>query len=55
MSEPECGSDVPAIKTRARAAGGGFVLDGQKMWLTSGTQAGVVATLVKDGSEVAVA
>jgi alkylation response protein AidB-like acyl-CoA dehydrogenase len=35
MSEPECGSDVAAIKTRARAADGGFVLDGQKMWLTT--------------------
>jgi alkylation response protein AidB-like acyl-CoA dehydrogenase len=48
MSEPECGSDVSAIKTRARAADGEFVLDGQKMWLTNGARAGVVATLVKD-------
>ncbi len=48
MSEPECGSDVAAIKTRARAADGEFVLDGQKMWLTNGARAGVVATLVKD-------
>jgi alkylation response protein AidB-like acyl-CoA dehydrogenase len=48
MSEPECGSDVAAIKTRARPDGGGFVLDGQKMWLTNGARAGVVATLVKD-------
>ena len=28
MSEPECGSDVAAIKTRARADGEEFVLDG---------------------------
>jgi alkylation response protein AidB-like acyl-CoA dehydrogenase len=48
MSEPECGSDVAAIKSRARAVDGGFVLDGQKMWLTNGARAGVVATLVKD-------
>ncbi|MGH8960086.1 MAG: acyl-CoA dehydrogenase family protein [Jatrophihabitantaceae bacterium] len=61
MSEPECGSDVAAIKSRATAiggtpssggvaAGGGdqFVLNGQKMWLTNGARAGVVATLVKD-------
>ena len=48
MSEPECGSDVAAIKTRARADGEGFVLDGQKMWLTNGARAGVVATLVKE-------
>ncbi len=49
MSEPECGSDVSAIKTRAVAdEAGGFVLNGQKMWLTNGARAGVVATLVKD-------
>ncbi len=48
MSEPECGSDVAAIKTRAKADGDEFVLDGQKMWLTNGARAGIVATLVKD-------
>ena len=48
MSEPECGSDVAAIKSRAKADGDEFVLDGQKMWLTNGARAGVVATLVKD-------
>ena len=50
MSEPECGSDVAAIKSRAEAVDGGkeFVLNGQKMWLTNGARAGVVATLVKD-------
>jgi alkylation response protein AidB-like acyl-CoA dehydrogenase len=48
MSEPECGSDVAAIKTRATASGDDFVIDGQKMWLTNGARAGVVATLVKD-------
>jgi alkylation response protein AidB-like acyl-CoA dehydrogenase len=48
MSEPDCGSDVAAIKTRAVADGADFVLNGQKMWLTNGARAGVVATLVKD-------
>jgi alkylation response protein AidB-like acyl-CoA dehydrogenase len=48
MSEPECGSDVAAIKSRATARGAGFVLNGQKMWLTNGARSGVVATLVKD-------
>jgi len=47
MSEPGTGSDVAAIRTRARRDGDGFVLDGQKMWLTNGAYAGVVATLVK--------
>ena len=48
MSEPECGSDVSAIRTRARPDADEFVLDGQKMWLTNGARAGVVATLVAD-------
>jgi alkylation response protein AidB-like acyl-CoA dehydrogenase len=48
MSEPECGSDVAAIKSRATVEGDQFVLNGQKMWLTNGARAGIVATLVKD-------
>jgi len=48
MSEPECGSDVAAIKTRAVEGDDDFVLTGQKMWLTNGARAGVVATLVRD-------
>src|SRR5438067_1937979 len=48
MSEPECGSDVAAIKTRATKDGEHYVLNGQKMWLTNGARAGVVATLVKE-------
>ncbi len=48
MSEPDVGSDVAAIKTRAVPDGEGFRLDGQKMWLTNGARSAVVATLVKD-------
>ena len=47
MSEPECGSDVAAIKSRAVRDGDDYVLDGQKMWLTNGARAGLIATLVK--------
>ena len=47
MSEPGCGSDVSAIKSRAAREGDEYVLNGQKMWLTNGARAGVVATLMK--------
>jgi alkylation response protein AidB-like acyl-CoA dehydrogenase len=47
MSEPGCGSDVAAIRTKAVPQGDGFVINGQKMWLTNGSQSAVVATLVK--------
>ena len=48
MSEPDAGSDVAAIRTKATPSGEGFVLDGRKMWLTNGARAGIVATLVRD-------
>jgi alkylation response protein AidB-like acyl-CoA dehydrogenase len=53
MSEPHCGSDVSAIKSKAVRDGDEYVLDGQKMWLTNGARAGVVATLVRtdEGAE----
>lgn len=48
MSEPGCGSDVAAIKTKAVAqADGDYVIDGQKMWLTNGGSSTLVAVLVK--------
>ncbi|MEU5991231.1 acyl-CoA dehydrogenase family protein [Spirillospora sp. NPDC047418] len=47
MSEPGCGSDVSAITTRAVPDGGDYVINGQKMWLTNGGSANLVATLVK--------
>ncbi len=48
MSEPALGSDVAAIKTKAtRGADGGYTIEGQKMWLTNGGSANLVAVLVK--------
>ncbi|HEX6526997.1 MAG TPA: acyl-CoA dehydrogenase family protein [Streptosporangiaceae bacterium] len=53
MSEPDCGSDVSAIKTRAVRDSDAYVIDGQKMWLTNGGTATLVAVLVKtdEGAE----
>ena len=36
MSEPEAGSDVAAVQTRARREGDGWIIDGQKMFTTNG-------------------
>jgi alkylation response protein AidB-like acyl-CoA dehydrogenase len=47
MSEPNCGSDVQAIETRAVLDGDDYVVNGTKMWATNGEHATVVATLVK--------
>jgi alkylation response protein AidB-like acyl-CoA dehydrogenase len=47
MSEPDLGSDVAAIKTRAKKDGDGYVIDGSKMWLTNGGSSNLIALLVK--------
>ncbi len=47
MSEPDCGSDVQAIQTRAIRDNGEYVINGTKMWATNGEHSTVVATLVK--------
>ncbi|MDN5914558.1 MAG: acyl-CoA dehydrogenase family protein [Pseudonocardia sp.] len=53
MSEPDLGSDVAAIKTKAVADGDDFVIDGAKMWLTNGGTSNLTAVLVKtdEGAE----
>ncbi|MDA3630731.1 acyl-CoA dehydrogenase family protein [Saccharopolyspora sp. WRP15-2] len=47
MSEPDLGSDVAAIKTRARRDGEDYVIDGSKMWLTNGGTANLIALLAR--------
>jgi alkylation response protein AidB-like acyl-CoA dehydrogenase len=48
MSEPELGSDVSAIRTKAlRDPDGGYTITGQKMWVTNGGSSTLVAALVK--------
>jgi alkylation response protein AidB-like acyl-CoA dehydrogenase len=53
MSEPDLGSDVAAIKTRAKREGDGYVIDGAKMWLTNGGSSNLIALLVRtdEGAE----
>ena len=40
LSEPGCGSDAAALTTTARLEGDSWILDGAKMWITSGAHAG---------------
>lgn len=42
LSEPHCGSDAAALRTTARRAADGYVLDGSKQWITSGDHAFVL-------------
>ena len=47
LTEPSGGSDLQAISTRATATGGGYRLDGVKMWITNVRAAQVTAVLCK--------
>jgi alkylation response protein AidB-like acyl-CoA dehydrogenase len=47
MSEPDLGSDVAAIKTRAVRDGSGYVVNGAKMWLTNGGSSNLIALLAR--------
>ncbi len=51
-TEPESGSDAASIRTRARRADGGYILSGQKAWISNGGIARyyVVFATVEPGS-----
>jgi len=51
ISEPGGGSDVAAIKTRARIEGDELVISGQKLWITNGTRADFIVLAVRTGGE----
>lgn len=51
LSEPGCGSDAAALTTTAREDGDAYVLNGAKMWITSGAHAGIHIVFVRtDGA-----
>ncbi len=47
LSEPHCGSDAVAMKTRAVKTDGGYLLSGTKAWTTSGGEAQVYLVMAK--------
>jgi citronellyl-CoA dehydrogenase len=51
VSEVSAGSDVARIKTRARADGDDYVINGSKMWITNSTQADFLCLLAGTSDE----
>ncbi|MBX7214690.1 MAG: acyl-CoA dehydrogenase family protein [Thermoflexales bacterium] len=51
VSEPDAGSDVAALRTRAEIDGDDFVINGSKMWITNGTQADFLTLLARTSGE----
>ena len=51
MSEPNAGSDVVSMKTRAEFKGDHWLLNGSKMWITNGPDADVMVIYAKNDLE----
>ena len=49
LSEPRSGSDVAAMETTARREGDGFVIDGEKTWISNGGIADVYVVFARTG------
>jgi len=47
LTEPDCGTDLQAIRTVARRVGDEYVINGTKMWITNGYHGNCFALLVK--------
>ncbi len=51
ITEPGAGSDVAALSTRAERVDGGWVLNGEKTYITNGVRANFIVTAVKTTAE----
>jgi acyl-CoA dehydrogenase len=51
ITEPGAGSDVAAVSTRAERVDGGFVVNGEKTYITNGVRAQFLVTAVKTTAE----
>jgi citronellyl-CoA dehydrogenase len=51
ITEPEAGSDVAAIQTRARLQGKDLLITGRKRFITNGTRADLILLAVRTGEE----
>ena len=47
LTEPDCGTDLQAIRTRADVKGSHYVINGTKQWITNSVEGNVLAVLVK--------
>ena len=47
LTEPDCGTDLQAIRTIAKKSGDSYVINGNKIWITNSGNGGAILLLVK--------
>ena len=47
LTEPDCGTDLQAVRTRAVRKGDRYVINGTKLWITNAVEGNVLLVLVK--------
>jgi alkylation response protein AidB-like acyl-CoA dehydrogenase len=52
LTEPDCGTDLQAIRTRAILDGDDYLINGTKTWISNGIEGNCVALLVKTDVDI---
>jgi alkylation response protein AidB-like acyl-CoA dehydrogenase len=52
LTEPNCGTDLQAVRTTARKDGNGYVINGTKTWISNGIHGTCFALLVKTDTDI---
>jgi len=52
LTEPDCGTDLQSIKTKATKDNTNYRINGTKTWITNSVQGDVLAVLVKTNNEI---
>ncbi len=47
LTEPDCGTDLQAVRTHAERKGNAYVVNGTKTWITNSVEGNILAVLVK--------
>tara|TARA_Y100000588_G_scaffold388859_1_gene490095 strand:+ start:1590 stop:2765 length:1176 start_codon:yes stop_codon:yes gene_type:complete len=51
LTEPDAGTDLQGIRTRADKSGNGYALNGAKTWISNAVEGGILAILAKTNPE----
>ena len=52
LTEPDCGTDLQSIKTKAEKVDNSYVINGTKTWITNSVQGNVLAVLFKTDTHI---